>query len=162
MKILHIITKSNWGGAQKYVFDLAVYNKAQGNIISVALGGNGILKEYLDREGIKTYSINSMNKNINVSKDIFSLRKIFHIIKEEKPDIVHLHSPKAAGLGAFASKLLGIKKIIYTVHGFTWNENISIYQKINIAFFIWITMLLSTHIIILGEKDFGQAQMLPF
>ena len=162
MKILHIITKSNWGGAQKYVFDLALYSHKKGDGTAVALGGNGVLKEYLDKEGIRNHIIDSMTRDINAGKDTLSLKKIFSIIKKERPDIVHLHSPKAAGLGAFASRLLGIKKIIYTVHGFAWNEARPVHEKASIAFFTWITMLLSTHIIILSERELGQAQLLPF
>ena len=39
-KILYLITKSNWGGAQKYVFELSTYmNKGQD--VVVAFGGSG-------------------------------------------------------------------------------------------------------------------------
>ncbi len=162
MKILHIITKSNWGGAQKYVFDLAVYSHKQGNEVCVALGGNGVLNDNLTKEGIRTHSINSLTRDINASKDITSLKEIYKIIKDEKPDIVHLHSPKAAGLGALSSRILKVKKIIYTVHGWTWNENRTIWEKIGIGLLSWITMLLSTYTIVLGERDLGQAQMFPF
>lgn len=162
MKILHIITKSNWGGAQKYVFDLAVYSKKQGYDVCVALGGNGALNENLIKEGVRTHSIISLNRDVNASKDIISLKEIYNIIKNEKPNIVHLHSPKAAGLGALSARILRVKKIIYTVHGWTWNESRPLWEKISIGLLSWITMILSTYTIVLGERDLGQAQMFPF
>ena len=162
MKILHIITKSNWGGAQKYVFDLATYSKNSGHDVSVVLGGNGALNQYLGREGIRTHTIDSLGRDISTGKDIISFRQIFKIIRSEKPDLVHLHSPKAAGIGSFSARLLGIKKIIYTVHGWTWNESRPFQEKFAITFLSWITMIFSTRTIILGEKELIQAQMLPF
>ena len=41
MKILYVITKSNWGGAQRHVFDLATAMKDKGHDVYVALGGEG-------------------------------------------------------------------------------------------------------------------------
>lgn len=35
LKILYIITKSNWGGAQKYVFELAIQARKAGNEVVV-------------------------------------------------------------------------------------------------------------------------------
>ena len=48
MKILYMITKSNWGGAQRHVFDLATSMKEKGHDVWVAVGGNGLLKEKLE------------------------------------------------------------------------------------------------------------------
>ena len=42
-KILYVITKSNWGGAQRHVYDLALAAKAAGYEVLVAAGGNGEL-----------------------------------------------------------------------------------------------------------------------
>ena len=40
-KVLFVITKSNFGGAQKYVYELAVAAQARGYEVAVALGGTG-------------------------------------------------------------------------------------------------------------------------
>src|ERR1700744_5804763 len=102
MKILYVITKSNWGGAQKHVYDLATAMKAAGHEVKVALGGDGILKTRLEAACIFTYPIASIGRDISVGKDAGSLSEIFSIIRAQKPDVLHLHSPKAAGLGAFS------------------------------------------------------------
>ena len=161
MKILYIITKSNWGGAQRHVYDLATNAREKGNDVVVALGGEGVLRDRLRESNITTRPIGSMKRDVHLADDTASLADIFRIIREVKPDVLHLHSPKAAGLGSFAGKLLGVKKIIYTVHGWAFNEDRSLAQKMVICFFSWLTMMFSTHVINISEKELSQSQMFP-
>ena len=162
MKILYIITKSNWGGAQRHVYDLATSMKEKGHDVWVAVGGEGLLKHKLEDAGIYTFSISSLGRDISPGKDAGSFKEIFTIIRNKKPDIIHLHSPKAAGLGSLAGRLLRVKKIITTVHGWTFNESRPIYERALIAFVSWITMILSHTTILLSEKEYSQALYFPW
>src|SRR3989344_8728852 len=128
IKILYVITKSNFGGAQRYVYDLAI--NLRGYDVAVALGGNGVLNEKLTASGIRTCSVASLQRDISPTKDIGSFGNLYSIIKKEQPDIIHLNSPKAGGLGAFACRFLNASRytlhatrIIYTVHGWAFNED---------------------------------------
>lgn len=161
MKILYVITKSNWGGAQKHVFDLSTTMKDRGHDVWVALGGEGLLKEKLEKAGIYTFSIASLGRDISPGKDAGSLKEIYTIIRNKRPDIIHLHSPKAAGLGSVAGRLLRVKKIITTVHGWTFNEDRLFYQKLPIMFFSWLTMIFSHETIVLSEREYKQALNFP-
>jgi len=162
MKILYIITKSNWGGAQRHVFDLATAMKEKGHDVWVALGGEGILKHKLEEAGIYTFPINTLGRDISLKKDTASFGEIYTIIKNKRPDIIHLHSPKAAGLGSLAGRLLRVKKIITTVHGWTFNEIRPFYERLFIAFMSWLTMMFSHLTILISEKDHTQALYFPF
>lgn len=128
----------------------------------VALGGEGVLRDKLREANVPTRSVQEMWRDIDIAKDISSFIKLFKIIKEENPDVLHVHSPKAAGLGALAGRMLGVKKIIYTVHGFAFHENRPFYQKAMIAFISWITMLLSTDVITLYEKALRETKHFPY
>jgi glycosyltransferase involved in cell wall biosynthesis len=161
VKILYVITKSNWGGAQRHVYDLAVAMKTAGHEVKVALGGAGMLKDRLEAVGIFTYPISSLGRDISVGKDAGSLREIWKIIREQKPDILHLHSPKAAGLGAFVGRILRVPQIVMTVHGWTWNERRPFAQRLGIVFFSWLTALLCHKVIVISERDRSQGARLP-
>lgn len=162
MKILYVITKSNWGGAQRHVYDLSLSLKEKGETPIVALGGDGILRKELEDAGIKTYSISRLSRDVNVSNDYGSFSEIFSLIRRERPDVLHLHSSKAAGLGALAGRLLRVRKIVYTVHGWPFNENRPLAQKILIALFSWLTMILTHRTIVLSEREYGQAIRFPY
>lgn len=161
-RILFVITKSNWGGAQKNVFDIAASLPKEAYDVSVVFGGNSILSQKLQNEGISAISINSMQRDISLLKEISSFIKLFSIIKSESPNILHLHSPKAGGLGALCGRLLGVEKIIYTVHGWAFNEDRPWWQKSTIRFFSWITMLLCHTVITINNKETDQAKRFPF
>lgn len=160
-KIAFLITKSNWGGAQKHVYDVATHLDPKKYDVVVILGGQGLLHKKLGEVNIRTLSIDSMWRDISLKKDFLSLMDIFKALKAERPDILHLHSPKAAGLGALSARLLGIKKIIYTVHGWAFNEERPFYQKALIVAFSWLTTILATDIITISKKETEQTSLFP-
>lgn len=162
MKILYLITKSNWGGAQRHVFDLAVSMRDKGHEVSVALGGDGTLRTKLEAAGIYTHSISTLGRDISASKDAGSLKEIISIIRHRRPDILHMHSPKAAGLGSIAGRILGVKSIIQTIHGWTFNESRPIWERILIIFFSWLTMIFCHTTILLSEREYTQALYFPW
>lgn len=115
MKILQIVTLSGLGGAQSVVANLSNSFVQRGNEVAVIAGeGDGKLFDILEPD-IKRVQLNSLVRRLsplNEIKTLFALRKYYH---EFHPDIIHLHSSKAALLGRIA---LPKSKIVYTVHGF--------------------------------------------
>ena len=142
-KVLFVITKSNFGGAQKYVYDLATNMPKDKFDIAVALGGSGLLAQKLQEKGIRVLAISSLTRDLNTTSDLSAFFELFAIFRNEKPDIVHLNSAKAGGVGALAARLCGVHKIIFTAHGWAFNEERPFWQKLIIKFFSWITMILS-------------------
>lgn len=168
-KILYLITKSNWGGAQKYVFDLAKEAKSFGYDVVVATGGTGDIKagpgklvEELEKENIRVKFLPHITRDIFWWREALGFFDILKTITDEDPDIIHLNSSKAAGIGAFWSRMVGIKKIIYTVHGWPFNESKSLLTKTLRTFFSWLTALLATNIIVISQADMAQASQMPF
>lgn len=161
MKILYLITKSNWGGAQKYVFDLACRMKDSGHDVVVAFGGTGILKEKLDLISIRTIQIKNLERDVDIFKEVDVLKDLFNIIKSENPDVLHLNSSKIAGLGSFIGRILKIKKIIFTAHGFAFREERPFWQKSLLYIFSWFTVLFSHKTICVSKRDFDDIKVFP-
>ncbi len=152
-KILFIITKSNFGGAQRYVFDIATNLPKDSFDVTVAFGGSGLLKEKLEAHGIKTYSIKSFERDINIFKEYKSLFELWTLMHTIRPNIVHLNSSKAGGSGALIARLSRVPRIIFTAHGWPFHEKRSIFWRIAIWFFSWITVLLAHTTILVSEYD---------
>ena len=60
MKILYGITKSNFGGAQRYVYELAQEAKKQRHDVVVLCGPEGGLVERLRERDIRVITIKSL------------------------------------------------------------------------------------------------------
>ena len=153
IKILFVITKSNFGGAQRYVFDVATSLPFQNYEVVVAFGGAGVLKEKLKTAGIKTRTIKNFERTVNLRKEWGAMFELATIIREEKPDIVHLNSSKAGGTGAFVARLLRVPHIVFTAHGWAFLENRGIISKSAIWFFSWMTALLAHKVIVVSRND---------
>ncbi len=152
-KILYIITKSNFGGAQRYVFELATSLPKDQYDVTVAFGGNGLLKQKLEKNGIRTHTIQSFERDVHIKKEWSSLFEIHALIKELRPDIVHLNSSKAGGAGAFIARLARVSKIVYTAHGWPFHERKNIVWKSTVWVLSYITAILSHTIILVSLYD---------
>lgn len=116
MKILHIITNTELGGAQKVCIDLCRSAVADENSVAVASMDGGYLWEQLPSEVVQ-FKLKNMVKPINPKKDFRVLFELKKVIKQFKPNIIHLHSSKAGVLGRLVA-FPHCKKVVYTVHGF--------------------------------------------
>lgn len=161
-RILYIITKSNFGGAQRYVFELAKRSKSEGFETAVALGGNGILKQKLEAEGIVVFPLDSAQRDINLAKEFKLLFRLIHIVRGFKPTTIHLNSPKIGGLGAVVGRLCKVPHILYTNHGWAFKEDRPAWQLGLIRFFSWLTIFLNKKIIVLSETEKHFVESWPF
>ncbi|MFA6050249.1 MAG: glycosyltransferase family 4 protein [Candidatus Paceibacterota bacterium] len=141
-KILFVITKSNFGGAQRYVLDLATTLSKKGYDIAVASGGKGVLVRKLLEQGIRSLDITGMGRDVSLFGDLRAALSLWHIIEKERPDVIHLNSSKA-GIGALVARLCGVKNIVFTLHGIALNEDRPSWQKFIIKQIYFLTILLS-------------------
>lgn len=121
-KVLIGITKSNFGGAQRYVLDLASALKAQNVDITVACGGDGMLVDKLHTAGVRVIGIRAFGRDVKVLSDIVSFFTLLRILHHKRPDIFHVNSSKMGLLGALAGRIYGVPRIIFTAHGWAFNE----------------------------------------
>lgn len=168
-KILFLVTKGTWGGAQKYVFDIATrLSGGQANLPSdrfdvvVAYGTKGKLAEDLTNAGIRTFQLPSLSRDVAFGSDFNSFFEIRRLLRSERPDVLHLNSSKAAAIGALAGRIAGIPKIVFTVHGWPFREDRTIVSKALIWLISWFTALLATDVICVSDFDLRQAKRMPF
>lgn len=140
-KILFLITKSNFGGAQRYVYDLAM-GLRDGFEVVVAVGGDGLLKDKLETADIKVTSLPDLQRDISWTKELRSFVHLVKLLRLEQPDILHINSSKAGALGALAGRLVGVPKIIFTAHGWAFNEDRPLGQRLILKSIHWLTVLL--------------------
>lgn len=155
-KVLIVITKADWAGAQRIVYEICkgIIQDKNANIkVDVAVGDNGILAEKLRDMGIKVHVLKHLIHPIKPFIDIKGYYELKKLIKENKYDVVHCHSTKAGILGRLAACKLGVKKIIYTVHGW-WPILRYEGMKIKVAIIVERYMAKKcTDLVLLSESD---------
>ncbi len=161
-KILFVITKSNWGGAQRYVFDLATHLPKDRFEVDVALGGDGLLATKLKESGTMIYHSKFLGRDVSLGEDFKSFFELLCLFKKEKPDVVHLNSSKAGGVGALAARLAGVPKIIFTAHGWPFWEPRGPVTRGSIWLTSWLTALLVHKVIVISNYDLRVARQMPF
>ncbi len=135
---MYVITKGSWGGAGRYVYDLAHALTGQYDV-SVTVGSGGALVNRLTADHIPTHILSALTRDIDATQDSTAFFQLLSIFRKEKPDIVHLNSSKAGALGAIAARIAGVPRIVYTVHGWAFNEPVSTLARV----FRWVVSLIT-------------------
>ena len=131
-KILYIITQSNFGGAQRFIFNMATELDKTKYQVMVAAGPqgddeNGLLRN-LEKEGVLTHHLKHLYWEVNPRREVKAFKEMRKLIKEFRPDVVQLGSSKAGVLGSFAARSFRYKngagpkrpKVIYRIGGFSF------------------------------------------
>jgi glycosyltransferase involved in cell wall biosynthesis len=168
-KVLFVITKSNFGGAQRYVYDLATNLPKDHFEVAVAFGGTGTigsapgsLASMLADAGVRTITVPELARDINIKLETQAFFALIRLFKREQPDVVHLNSSKVGGLGALAARFARVPHIIYTAHGwYFWEPRIAPVRALTYLL-SYITVLLSHHTICISDFDTHAMARLPF
>lgn len=135
MTILYTITQGEAGGAQNYVASLARAAKSQNMAVNVAIGelGDNWLGQEIEALGGKIWPQDHLVRPISPLNDLLAIFELAQLYQKIKPNIIHLNSSKAGVLGALAGIVYNAKakncKIIYTAHGWVFNEPMSLVKK---------------------------------
>ena len=63
-----------------------------------------------------------IDRKIALLGNLRSIVNLAKVMRSQKYDLVHVHTPIAAVLGRVAAKLAGIKRIVYTSHGLPFHD----------------------------------------
>ncbi|MCL2144954.1 MAG: glycosyltransferase family 4 protein [Endomicrobia bacterium] len=152
LKICFIVTKLELGGAQKVALYTAEHINGD-EFKEFFITGKGGILDNAAAEKFRIYRLSNFVREISPLKDLKALRHIYGILKTEKPDVVHTHSSKAGILGRIAAKLAGIKIIVHTVHGYSFNETQNFFKKYLYACLEKFCSLFSDKLIAVAKED---------
>ena len=126
LKVLQVIPRLGYGGAEIGCYDLAHYLKEQKSSSFIATSGGELLK-YIDKKKVKLFRLPVHSKNpLLIFINIFILT---FIVLFYKINILHVRSRAPAWSCYYVSKITRCK-LVTTFHG-TYNFNNSIKKKYN-------------------------------
>ncbi|MBC7830315.1 MAG: glycosyltransferase family 4 protein [Chitinophagaceae bacterium] len=104
------------------------FMSAHFEVIGVSSPGK-TLEEVADQEGIRTVPV-TMTRSITPVNDLKGLWQLYRLLRKERPQIVHTHTPKAGLLGMMAGRLARIPIRMHTVAGLPLMESTGFRKKI--------------------------------
>lgn len=112
-------------------------NYMRGYFEVIAISNPGEKLEIVEkREGVRVIPV-EITRTINPLKDIFAIIALVKIFRNEKPDIVHTHTPKAGFVGMVSAKIAGVQHRIHTVAGMPLEAKTGLKRQI----LIWVEKL---------------------
>ena len=160
IKVCHIITKLELGGAQQNTLS-TVQSLDRAQFVPLLItGAAGILiAEANQYQHVRKYYLPDLVREIRPMQDAVALYKIWQILRREQhatphtPLIVHTHSSKAGILGRWAAKWAGVSWIIHSIHGFGFHPDQSRLARWTFILLERITSKITTHFIAVSQAN---------
>ncbi len=160
IRVAHIITNFAAGGAQEYLlsivegldrtlFEPMVFGRMEGELVDV----------FKSLNGINVSDVKSLRRNISPLHDMNSVAEIERLCRVNSIDIVHTHSSKAGVVGRLGASRAGVKTIVHTVHGFSFNDFMpALERRVLIGLESWMSRYTTKLLFVSNkDKDLGEA-----
>lgn len=129
MKIIHIITKAERGGAQVHVLGLIRYQLEQGHDVQLLCGTEGFLTEMARSAGARVTLCGEIIHPVRPLHDFLAIFKLRQRLRRLTPDIAHAHSSKAGMLVRIACWFERVP-CVFTAHGWAFSEGTPVSRRI--------------------------------
>ncbi|XOB41343.1 MAG: glycosyltransferase [Candidatus Nealsonbacteria bacterium] len=164
-KIIFIVTQSEFGGAQRYIFELvSCLNPEKYEILVAAGHGDKELFKKVQNLPVKIFQLKHLKRNPNPLEAIFSISEMLGLLKKDRPKILFLCSTTAGILGSITAsiyKLFKIHdsefKIIYRIGGWAFHDPRPFWQNKIIFYLEKLTAGFKNKIIVNSEYDYQAA-----
>ncbi|UCF67324.1 MAG: glycosyltransferase family 4 protein [Acidobacteriota bacterium] len=118
MKVCHVITKLELGGAQQNTLYTIRHLDRRRFAPMLIAGPGGLLDEQAAAlEDVPFETCPHLDRALHPARDLTALVDLTRRLRAWRPQVVHTHSSKAGILGRLAAWLAGVPVIIHTVHG---------------------------------------------
>jgi glycosyltransferase involved in cell wall biosynthesis len=122
MKIVHVITRLNLGGAALAVLELAAGQRALGHDVTVVAGtipqGEESMEYVAEELDVPYLRLPALQRELSLRADSGAVRQLRELIRRERPDVVHTHTAKAGAVGRIATATVGRARPRAVVHEF--------------------------------------------
>jgi glycosyltransferase involved in cell wall biosynthesis len=107
--------------------------RAEGyDVVGVSATGPDV--EAIEARGIAHFAI-PMTRRFTPLADLRALLALVRLMRRERFDVVHTHTPKAGLLGQLAARMSGVPTVVNTLHGFYFHEGSPPITK---RFYVWM------------------------
>lgn len=125
----------------------------------VGIASDGPFMAKIRAEGFRVEPI-YIERSFNLLRHSGSARRLMALFRQERFDIVHVHTPVAAMIGRWAAWRAGVPKIVYTAHGFYFHERMAWPKRAAFVALEWLGGRLTDVLFTQAEEDAKTARRL--
>lgn len=130
-RIAYVVTQAEFGGAQRYIADLAAALPRDAFAPTVIHGPDGEAADFHAALGSTPVRIAThLRRAINPGHDRHAVNELADLFRQIGADMVHLNSSKAGVVGAYAARRANVGRVVYTAHGFVVNEPMAPWRRL--------------------------------
>lgn len=125
----------------------------------VGIASDGPFVEKIRAEGFRVEPV-YIERSFNLLRHSGSARRLKTLFRQERFDIVHVHTPVAALIGRWAAWRARVPKIVYTAHGFYFHERMAWPKRTAFVALEWLGGRLTDVLFTQAEEDAATARRL--
>jgi len=120
MKVLHLTTVDM--SLELLLGPLLGATVAAGHEV-VAASATGPYVDQVEARGVRHLALDSSTRRFDLRADVRTAREFWRVLRTERPDVLHTHTPKPSFYGRVLGRLAGVPAVVNTVHGLYANED---------------------------------------
>lgn len=125
----------------------------------VYLGTNRNRPEELECDlPVKLYDSHTYRSITAFKDNLIAYKNLKKVIKEGKVEVIHCNTPIGGMVGRLCGKMNGVKKVIYTAHGFHFYKGAPLFNRTVLKWAEQIMAHWTDAIITMNEEDFQSAK----
>jgi glycosyltransferase involved in cell wall biosynthesis len=149
LKVLHIITGLQQGGAEAVLYSLVAGSPGKIRHIVVSLDGDGHYGPLLRASGAHVHCLNMRGRPIALNE----LWNLYALIRDSEVDIVQTWMYHGNLVGGVISRLAGIRSVVWTIHNLNLDSGfVSFPTRVVGHFSAWLSPLLQRATVYVGEN----------
>jgi glycosyltransferase involved in cell wall biosynthesis len=121
-RVAHVITRLELGGAQQNTLYCVRHHDRSRYQVFLFAGPGGLLdQEALQIDDAHVVLLTALKHPVQPLPDLRVVGRLANLFRQHQIELVHSHSSKAGIIGRLAARLAGVRAVVHTVHGWSFN-----------------------------------------
>lgn len=139
IRVLQITGRLSIGGPSIHVVLLSQYLRDRGYdaqlVSGEAIANESDMGYFAEAHGVVPLLIPHIARKLNPIQDLMMLWRLYQLMRNTKPDIIHTHTTKAGFLGRVAGRLAGVSVIVHTFHSHIFDNH---HGRLRQRLYLWL------------------------
>ena len=125
----------------------------------VGITSDGALLAKVRQAGFRVETV-PLARSYNPLRHLRAFAALVALLRRERFDLLHVHTPVAALIGRLASALTGVPRVVYTAHGFYFHEHMPAWKYALFVALEWVGGRFTDVLFTQSEEDAATARRL--